>query len=95
MSDAGRDEAPPGTCVLTSYTVQVFARGDLEDRELDRLIEAVEGELHDDLYQLAQRLERMFRVEVVATDEDGASWISGGLGVRPSHAPATAPDAPG
>lgn len=81
---AGLSEREPS--LLTAYSLRVYAAGDLDDQELDRLIDGVDDELHDDLFRLARRLERLFRVDVVAVDESGAGWIAGGLGCRPELA---------
>jgi hypothetical protein len=71
--------------LLTGYTVQVYAGEDSMNRDLNRVAEAVDDELHDQLFLVARRLERLFGVHVVAIDEEGTGWIAGGLGKRPSR----------
>lgn len=70
--------------LLTTYTVDVFLREAVTDDELDAVIDRVDDALYDGLFRLAQRLEQQLGVMVVAVDEDGSRWISGGVASRPA-----------
>ena len=73
------DEAAEQPVLLTTYTIDVFLREAVADDELDVLIDHVDDALYDGLFRLAQRLEQQLGVMVVAVDEDGSRWISGGI----------------
>lgn len=77
------DEAPQQPVRLTTYTIDVFLQEAVTDDELDVLIDRVDDALYDGLFRLAQRLEQQLGVMVVAVDEDGSRWISGGIASRP------------
>ncbi len=76
-------EAGRQSVLLTSYTIDVFLREATPDDELDVLIDRVDDALYDGLFRLAQRLEQQLGVMVVAVDEDGSRWISGGIASGP------------
>lgn len=77
------DEAVQQSVRLTTYTIDVFLREAVTDDELDVLIDHVDDALYDGLVRLAQRLEQQLGVMVVAVDEDGSRWISGGIASGP------------
>jgi hypothetical protein len=80
------DEAAAPSVRLTTYTIDVFLREAVADDELDVLIDHVDDALYDGLFRLAQRLEQQLGVMVVAVDEDGSRWISGGIASAPPPA---------
>jgi hypothetical protein len=80
------DEAAAPSVLLTTYTIDVFLREAVADDELDVLIDNVDDALYDGLFRLAQRLEQQLGVMVVAVDEDGSRWISGGIASGPALA---------
>jgi hypothetical protein len=85
------DERQREGSLLTGYTVQVYAGGDVADRERERVTEAVDDELHDHLFMMARRLQRLFGVYVVAVDEEGTRWIASDLSSRPARSSGRAP----
>ncbi len=81
--------------LLIRYTVDVHLREPVADDELDDVIERVDDALYDGLFRLAQQLEEQFGVMVVAVDEDGGRWLSGGIasGATPAAGEVRLPEA--